>query len=120
MINHIIKRSKLVQKEYKTKLYWVGKVIYWELYKRLKFDHTTKWCTPRQPESVLENEAHKIFGDFPIKKWDNLIPVRRPDLVLIKKKKEKEKEKRKKKERKKKERRELAVSWILPFRWITE
>ena len=29
--------SKLIQKEYKTRHNWMGKVIYWELYKNLKF-----------------------------------------------------------------------------------
>ena len=38
-----------------------------------------------KPESVLENETHKILWDFEIK-TDHLIPARRPDLVLINKK----------------------------------
>ena len=38
-----------------------------------------------KPESVLENETHNILWDFEIK-TDNLIPARRPDLVLINKK----------------------------------
>ena len=43
-VNHIISEcSKLIQKKYKTTHDWVGKVIYWELCKRLKFDHITKW-----------------------------------------------------------------------------
>ena len=43
-ITHIVsKRSKPAQKEYNTRLDWVGKVIHWELCKKLKFDHTTKW-----------------------------------------------------------------------------
>ena len=42
-INHIISEcSKLVQKEYKTRRDWVGKVIHWEICKELKFDHTNK------------------------------------------------------------------------------
>ena len=41
MINHIINEcSKLVQKEYKTKHDWVGKVIQCESCKRMKFDHS--------------------------------------------------------------------------------
>ena len=39
-----------------------------------------------KPESVLENETHKILRDFEIK-TDHLIPARRPELVLIGKKK---------------------------------
>ena len=52
--------SKLVQKEDKTRHDWVGKVINWELCKRLNFDYTNKWYT-HKPESVLENETRKIF-----------------------------------------------------------
>ena len=44
MMNNIISEcSKLVQKEYKTRHDWMGKVTHWELYKKLKFDHTNKW-----------------------------------------------------------------------------
>ena len=41
------KFSKQAQKECMTTHDWVGKAINWELGKRLKFDHTTKWylCT---------------------------------------------------------------------------
>ena len=43
-VNQIIsKSSKLVQKDYKTRHDWVGKVIHWELCKRFKFDHTSKY-----------------------------------------------------------------------------
>ena len=39
-INHIIsKYSKIAQKEYKSRLEWVRKVIHWELCQKLKFDH---------------------------------------------------------------------------------
>ena len=41
--DHIISEcSELAQKENKTKHDWVGKVIYWELCKKLIFDHTKK------------------------------------------------------------------------------
>ena len=62
MVNHIVSEcSKLAQKEYKTMHDWVGKVIPWELYKRLKFDHSTKWYMHK-----LENERHKIPWYFKI------------------------------------------------------
>ena len=61
----------------------VGKLIYWEECKKLKFDHTNKWCT-HNPESVLENETHKLLWDFEIQ-TDHLILARRPDLVIIQK-----------------------------------
>ena len=34
---------KSAQNEYKIRHGWVGKVIHWELLKKLKFDHTDKW-----------------------------------------------------------------------------
>ena len=43
IINHIISEcSKLAQKEYKTRHDWVDKVIYWEMCKKFRFDHTNK------------------------------------------------------------------------------
>ena len=39
-----------------------------------------------KPESVLENETHKILWDFEIQ-TDHLIPARRPDQEIIYKKK---------------------------------
>ena len=43
-INHIMSESgKLAQREYKTKHDWVIKLIYSELYKKLKVDHSAKW-----------------------------------------------------------------------------
>ena len=42
--NHIISEyGELAQKEYWTRHDREGKVILWELCKKLKFDHTTKW-----------------------------------------------------------------------------
>ena len=81
-INHIISEYiKLVQKEYKSRHDCVGKVIYRELCKKLKFDHTNKWYM-HNPESVLENETHKLVWDFDIQ-TDHLISARRPDLIII-------------------------------------
>ena len=39
------------------------------------------------PESVLENDTHKILWDFEIQ-TDNLISAKRPDLVVVNKKRE--------------------------------
>ena len=79
ILNHIASEcSKVAQRKYKTRHGWVGKVIHWELCKRVNFDHTTKWHM-REPESVLENETYKILWDFEIQ-TDHLIPARRPDL----------------------------------------
>ena len=75
MIYHIIREcSKLAQKEYKTRQDWVGRVIHWELCKKLKFDHTNKWYM-HKPESVLENGTHKLLRDFDIQ-TDHLISAR--------------------------------------------
>ena len=63
-INHIISEcSKLVQKEYKTRNDWVGKMIHWEMCKKFKFDHTNKWYL-HNPGVVLENDTHKLLWDF--------------------------------------------------------
>ena len=86
-INHIISEcSKLAQKKYKVRHNWVGKVIHWELYKKMKFDHMNKWYM-HNPTSVLENDAHKVLRDFDIQ-TDHLISARLPDLIIINKKKE--------------------------------
>ena len=87
-INHISECNKLAQKEYKTRHDWVGKVINWQLCKKLKFDHTNKWYM-HNPESVQEDETHKLIWDSEIQK-DHKISARRPHLI-IKKKKKKEK-----------------------------
>ena len=60
MIYPISECNKLAQKEYKTRYDWVGKVIHWELYKRLKFDQTDKRYM-HSPESILENETDEIL-----------------------------------------------------------
>ena len=94
-INRIIcEYSKLAQKEYKARYDWVGKVIHREFCKKFKFDHTNKWYM-HNPESVLENEMHKLFWDLEIQ-TDHLISARRPDLVIVKKKKKKKKKRKKK------------------------
>ena len=86
MINHIISKcSKLAQKEYKTRHNWVGKVIHWELWKQLKFDNANKWYL-HKPESVLENDTHKLLRDFEIQ-MDHLILAGWHDLMIINKKK---------------------------------
>ena len=84
-INHIISEcSKLAQKEYKAKHDWVGKVIHWEMCKKLKFDHANKWYM-HNTAPVLENDTHKLLWDFDIQ-TDHLISARRPDLIIINKK----------------------------------
>ena len=60
-VDHIeSKCCKLTQKEYKSKHDWSGKVIQWELRKRLKFVYADKWYI-HKPESFLEKETHKIL-----------------------------------------------------------
>ena len=79
--NHINECRKLAQKEYKTRHNWMGKVIPWELCKKLKFDYRNKWYM-HKPASVPENETHKFLGDFEIQ-TDHLILARRLDLIII-------------------------------------
>ena len=61
----------------------MGKVILWELCKKLMFDHTKK-CYMHNPKSVLENDTHKFLRDFEIQ-TDHLITARRPDILMINK-----------------------------------
>ena len=86
-INHIISESsKFAQKKYKTRHAWVGKVVYREMCKKFKFDHTNKWYM-HNPAPVLENDTHKHLWDFDIL-TDHQISARRPDLIIINKKRE--------------------------------
>ena len=83
-ITHMISEcSKLARKEYKTRHDWVGKVIQWEMCKKFKFDHTNKWYM-HNPESVQENDTHKLLWDFDTH-MDHLISHKRPDLITINK-----------------------------------
>ena len=87
MINHIISEcSKLTQKEHKTRHDWMEKVIHWELCKKFKFDHMNKWYK-RNPESVRENETHKLLWDFEMQ-TDHLIWARWQHLVIDNNKRE--------------------------------
>ena len=72
-----------MQEEYKTRNDWAGKVIHWEVCKKLKLDHNTKWYFNKQ-KSILKNETHKILWDFEIQ-TSYLIPSRRPDLRIVNK-----------------------------------
>ena len=81
-INHMISEcSKLTQKEYNTRYGWVDKVIHRELCKKFQFDHMNKWYM-YNPESVLENNMHKLLWDFDIQ-TDHQVSARRPDLIII-------------------------------------
>ena len=62
-INHINECSKLAWKNTRDGMNWVGKMIYWELWKRWKCSHADKWYMHKL-ESVPEYEMHKILLDF--------------------------------------------------------
>ena len=62
-----------------------GKVIHWEMSKKLKFDHTNKWYR-HNLASVLENDTHELQWDFDIE-TDPLILARRADCMIINRKK---------------------------------
>ena len=74
-----------MQKEYKTRYDLVGRVIHWEVCKRLKFDHTTKWYK-YNPKSIIVNEMQKILWDFEIQ-TGHPVPGSKVDIVLNNKKK---------------------------------
>ena len=65
----------------------VGKGIYWELCKNWKFDHTSKWNTPKL-ESVHANKTYKLLWNFQVQ-TDHLTSARKLDWVIINKKKKK-------------------------------
>ena len=81
-INHISECRKLVQRAYKTRHDWMGKMIHSELCKKLKFNHIAKLYMHKL-KSLLENEMYEILWDFKIK--TNLILARRLDPVIINK-----------------------------------
>ena len=60
-INHIISEcSKLAQQEIKARQDCVSKVIYWEMCKKFKFDHTNK-CYMLNSALAQENDTHKLL-----------------------------------------------------------
>ena len=56
--------QQTIHKKYRSRLDWVGKGIYLQLSKRMKFDMTDKWYINKQ-ESILENVRHNS-----LKFWD--------------------------------------------------
>ena len=58
-------RKTNAKQEYETKHDWVGKIIHWELSKKLKFDHMYNL------KSFLENETHNFFWDFDLQTVTN-------------------------------------------------
>ena len=103
-INHIIsKHSKPELNEFKIRPNRMGKVFHWELCKEMKFDHTTDWWM-HKPESVQENDMHKVLWNVEIQ-TNYLILVRRQGLAIITPSPQKKK---------------LAESWTLPFQRTTD
>ena len=74
-MNRISECCKLTQKEYNSRHDKVGKVIHWEMCKKLKFYQTNKLYI-HNPADVLENDSHKLIWDFNIQTY-HLISVRR-------------------------------------------
>ena len=86
-VNHILSKCcKLVQRQYKARHDWVGRVIHWEMCRKFQFDHTNKWYI-HNPAPVQKNDSHKLLLDFNIQ-TDHLILVKRLDLIIINKKRE--------------------------------
>ena len=48
---------QMTQKKYKTRHEWVGTVIQWEIWKRLKFDDTYKGYV-HKTEPIFQNETY--------------------------------------------------------------
>ena len=64
-LSHNKQMQRTDTKEYKSRHDWVGKVIHWNLCKRLKFNQTDKWYM-QITDSFIENDIHKILWDFVI------------------------------------------------------
>ena len=81
-INHMISEcSKLAQKECKTRPDRVAKVIHWKMCKKMKFDQTNKRYM-HNPESVQENDIHKLQWDIDIQ-TDHLISPRKREVAKL-------------------------------------
>ena len=77
-IHHIKNEcSKLAQKKYKTWHDWARKVIYLQLCKKFKFDHTNK-CYIHNPAYVLENNTQIQMGFWGKTGSPNLGQMTRP------------------------------------------
>ena len=76
--------SKLALKEYKKRHDNLAKIVHWKLARKCNFEAGEK-CHEYEPESVLENEDHKILWDFSIQ-TDHVKEAQRPDLVAVDKK----------------------------------
>ena len=61
----------------------MGKVIHWELCKKLRLELAEKWYI-HKPEFFQENEAHKILWDLEIQ-TDHPIQAIRLDQMIINK-----------------------------------
>ena len=84
-IYHIVSgSSKLAQKEYKKRHNNLGKTVHWKLGRKCNFEVGDKWHE-HEPESVLQNEDHKILWYFS-NQTDHVIEARRLDLVVVDKK----------------------------------
>ena len=59
--DYMINECSKLSQEYKIWHALVEKVIHWELCKKIKSDHTSKWYI-HKPESTLKNETHKILN----------------------------------------------------------
>ena len=87
-VQHLVSGcEKLAQKEYKRRHGNVAKKVHWDLCKKNRLEHPEKWYE-RVPEGAVENEEVKVLWDISIQ-YDNVIEVRRPDIILIAKKQRK-------------------------------
>ena len=123
LFNNIISEwNKPAQKEYKARHNWQGKVISWELCKRLKFDNITKWFI-HKPESFREkmsrikfseisNDNLSIHPDLKRKKeLGHLVNFALPANHRMKRKKKKKRKERKKERKKTKNRQIIWYCW---------
>ena len=56
-------------------------MIHWKLCDKLMLEKSDQWYE-HSPETILENEAHKLLWDMSIQ-FNRTIETRRPDIVII-------------------------------------
>ena len=81
-IQHIVAEcEKLAQRDYKRRHDNVAKKVHWDLCRKHGLQHSDEWYE-HTPEGVVENEAVKILWDINVQ-CDNVIQVRRPDVIVV-------------------------------------
>ena len=80
----LVSVANLHRRSIKEGIITLAKIVHWKLARKCSFKAGDEWYE-HEPESVLENEDHKILWDFSFQ-TGHVIELRRPDLVVVDKK----------------------------------